>query len=207
MTGYVVAAVPLDSGGKLPVHIYGLHNWFGEQPLLGKQTSDLEYSCLTCVDVIGINRKIFDDAVLDEPDFMRFLLNLVCSRNRQSSEMLMLMRLGSSALRVLMSLAQFAEVQSCDVEGDVAEGVVDIPISQDQIANLCGVSRTLFSEYIQQLSKAGLLKVRYGAIELRCVEVWQSFASRQRARESLNSRQSIAELLIEMTQPASQCGA
>jgi CRP/FNR family cyclic AMP-dependent transcriptional regulator len=201
MTGYVVAGVPLESGGRLPVHIYGHHAWFGEQPLLGKQTSDLEYSCLTSVDVIGIKRKIFDEGLFSEPDFMRFLLDLVSLRNRQTSEMLMLMRLGCSSLRVMMTLAQFAEALNSNVDGEGSEDVVDIPISQDQIANLCGVSRTLFSEYIQQLSKAGFLKVRYGAIELKSVKAWKNFAHKQRAKERLSNRHSIDALLGDMALP------
>lgn len=191
----------------MPVHILGQHAWFGEQSLLSRQPSAMDYSCLTPVEVIGMDKMHLEAAFAQEPDFVRFLVGLVTWRVQQQSEMLMLMRLGSSSLRVVMGLAQLAEAirHDLDVPVDSADRV-EIPISQELIASLCGVSRTLFSEYLQHLVRAGWVKVRYGAIELKSPEVWQLFAQSQRARQRVANRPTIHDLLTEMSAAAEQAG-
>ncbi len=209
VTGYVAASTPIKGGKNLPVHIYGPQAWIGEQPLLNKQPTQFEYTCLTPVDVIGIPKKYFDQAILEEPDFVRFIATHLAWRAQQQSEMLMLMRLGSSPLRVIMGLAQFAEALGVGSESasiDINKSTVDIPITQNQIAALCGVSRTLFSEYLQHLARAGWLKVRYGGIELQSVETWRIFARKQRESPWLESRASLLELLEDMNLAQAELG-
>ncbi len=204
MSGYVAASVPLEKGGQMPVSVLGQHAWFGEQSLLSRQPSALDYSCLTPVEVIGMDKSFLEAAFEQEPDFVRFLVGLVTWRVQQQSEMLMLMRLGSSSLRVVMGLAQLAEAIRRDLDIPVdAEERVEIPISQELIASLCGVSRTLFSEYLQHLVRADWVKVRYGAIEMRRPDVWQLFAQSQRARQRVAHRPTIEDLLAEMEAAAS----
>jgi CRP/FNR family cyclic AMP-dependent transcriptional regulator len=209
MSGYVAASVPLDSAGRMPVHIFGQHTWFGEQSILSRSTSAMEYGCLTPVEVIGMDKIHLEAAFACEPDFVRFLVGLVTWRVQQHSEMLMLMRLGSSSLRVVMGLAQLAEAIRHGQEASPAQNVstmesVEIPIPQELIASLCGVSRTLFSEYLQHLARAGWVKVRYGAIELTSAETWRVFAQRQRESQRVVSRPSIESLLNELSAAASQ---
>lgn len=205
MSGYVAASVPLEKGGQMPVSVLGQHAWFGEQALLSQQPSPMDYSCLTSVEVIGMDKKLLEAAFAQEPDFVRFLVGLVTWRVQQQSEMLMLMRLGSSSLRVVMGLAQLAEAICRDLDLPAhAIQRVEIPISQELIASLCGVSRTLFSEYLQHLVRAGWVKVRYGAIEMNSPEVWQMFAQSQRIRQRVASRPTIEDLLAEMEAAAAQ---
>jgi len=209
MTGYVAASIPIAGGKPLPVHIYGPMTWFGEQPLLNKQPTQFEYNCLTAVEVIGMSKKYFDSAVLEEPDFVRYIATLLAWRAQQQSEMLMLMRLGSSPLRVVMGLAQYAEAWDCRLSStarSMQKEVVDIPITQSQIAALCGVSRTLFSEYLQHLARAGWLKVRYGGIELQSAETWRIFARKQRESQCVRSRTSLLELLDDMDSAQEELG-
>lgn len=209
MSGYVAASVPLEAGGQLPVHVLGQQAWFGEQSLLSQQPSAMDYRCLTPVEVIGMDKSLLDEAFSQEPDFVRFLVGLATWRVQQQSEMLMLMRLGSSSLRVVMGLAQLAEAIFYDLDlPATAWDKVEIPISQELIASLCGVSRTLFSEYLQHLVRAGWVKVRYGAIEMNQPEVWATFAQTQRVRPRVASRPSIEDLMAEMAaaQEASDVG-
>lgn len=201
ITGHVAAAVLVDKGGPMPVQVYGPHAWFGEQSLLTGQPSDLRYTCLSSVDVISMSKRCLDEALLSEPEFLRFLVGLVSWRVQQQMEMLTLMRLAYSPLRVLMALAQFAEAQryhagpvfaaECDPE-------LDIPIVQGQLACLCGVSRTLLSECLQHLARSGWVKLRYGVIELQMADTWRNFARRQRQRQHIVTRPSIADLLGEL---------
>lgn len=212
MSGYVAASVPTDSVGKMPMHILGQHAWFGEQEILSASVSAMEYSCLTPVRVIGMPETQLNEAFGREPDFVRFLVGLVNWRLQQHSEMLMCLRLGNSSMRVVMGLAQLAEALSIDRDfpqaaGDNAETSVEIPVSQELIASLCGVSRTVFSVYLQHLARAGWVKVRYGAIELRSAHAWRAFAQRQRQSQRVVSRPGIDFLLAELSSAAGQIDA
>jgi CRP/FNR family cyclic AMP-dependent transcriptional regulator len=201
ISGYVAATVPLDTRKRLPIHIYGLNEWFGEQSILTKLPSHFEYISITPVELISMPKKCFDKALLEDPRFLHFLLGLVAYRAKQSSDMLTLMRQGSSPLQVVMGLAHFVESSKKNINLLNSEGLkwtLDIPIPQNQIADYCGVSRTLFSEYIQHLALAGWLKVRYGGIELQSCETWAIFARKQRERKLVVSRPTMVELLQDM---------
>ena len=196
MTGFVAGAVPVQRGGRMLLHVYGPDAWFGEQALMDGQPSDLDYICLTPVEVICMSRPGLQAAMREEPDFSGALLQQMSWRARQHTGMLAMMRTGSSSLRLVMGLAQFAQAQSLQAAGQAPDGeVVDIPIGQDQMAALCGISRTLFSAGLQHLVKAGWVKVRYGAMELQSAQAWRIFAQRQRDSPGLNSRPSMVELL------------
>ncbi len=209
VSGFVAASVQLESGKRLPVHIFGQDEWFGEQSLLTNQSCHFDYTSLTPVELIAMPRSCFDKALLDDQAFAQFLLSLVAYRAQQHGDMLTLMRLGSSPLQVAMGLAQFVETSTQKMfSSSVAlfPNTVDIPISQHHLADYCGVSRTLFSEYIQHLSLAGWLKLRYGGIELKSVQTWRIFAQRQRKRKIVNSKPTIQDLLKDMSAANAEIG-
>jgi CRP-like cAMP-binding protein len=196
MTGYVAAGIPVQRGDRLPLHLFGPDAWFGEQALLDGQPSDLDYICLTPVEVIGMSQACLQEALRAEPGFSDALLQLMAWRARQHTTMLAVMRTGCMSMRLVMGLAQFAQAQSLQAADWAPDGdVVDIPIGQDQMAALCGVSRTLFSAGLQDLVKAGWVKVRYGAMQLQSAQAWRIFAQRQRDSPGLNRSPSMAELL------------
>jgi CRP-like cAMP-binding protein len=205
MTGYVTAAMPVLRGGRMPLHLYGPDAWFGEQALLDGQLSDLDYICLTPVEVIGMSQACLEEAMRAEPDFSGAVLQLMAWRASQHTAKLAVMRTGGTSLRLVMGLAQFAQAQSLQAAARAHDGeVVDIPVGQDQMAALCGVSRTLFSAGVQHLVKAGWVKVRYGGMELQSAQAWRVFAQHQRDSPGLNSRPSMAELLSALARARAQ---
>jgi CRP/FNR family cyclic AMP-dependent transcriptional regulator len=122
-------------------------------------------------------------------------------RVHKTSETLMLMKLGNPCLRVVMGLSQFAEALAYRSDRPPTIGFgegVEIPVSQGVLASLCGVSRTLFSEYVQQLANSGWLKISYGKLEILSVTTWHTFAHRQRERNLSNISPTVEELLEEL---------
>lgn len=201
ISGFVSASELLESGKQQPIMLQGRNTWFGEQSLLHKQPCLLNYISLTSVELITLSKKCFDLAVLEEPDFVRFLIRLVAGQSVQQSEMLTLMRLGRPPLCVVMGLAQFAESVRPDLthqKVNVTQQELDIPIGQQHFADLCGVSRTLFSEYVQHLARHGWLTLRYGGITLLSVPTWRLFARNYRERSFIPSKPTINDLLTDM---------
>ena len=203
MTGFVAAGEPMARGGMMPLHVHGPHAWFGEQALLGGQASQLDYVCMTQVELIGMRQSCLEDALREEPEFRRFMLQLLARRVEEQTEFQLLLRLGGMPLRVVMGLAQFALNQPKSFTAQFKpqpEDTVDISLSQDQIAAVCGVSRTLFSECLQKLAKAGWVKLRYGGMSLQSAAVWRLFARQWQQRQSSVRRQSMNELLSVLSQ-------
>ena len=203
MTGFVAAAEPMARGGMLPLQVHGPHHWFGEPALLGGQPGAVEYVCMTPVELIGMRQSCLMDALSEEPQFMRFMVQLLARRVEQHTELQLLLRLGGMSQRVVMGLAQFAVNQPHSFAAQwkqQPEDTVDIGLSQDQIAAVCGVSRTLFSECLQRLAKGGWVKLRYGGMSLQSATAWRLFARQWRQRLSSVRRQPMNELLDELSQ-------
>ncbi len=201
MTGFVAATEPMVRGGMMPLQVHGPHAWFGEPALLGGQASQVDYVCLTQVELIGMRQSCLEDALREEPEFRRFMLQLLARRVGQHTELQLLLRLGGMPLRIVMGLAQFAVSQPESFTAQFKphpEDAVDISLSQDQIAAVCGVSRTLLSECLQQLARGGWLKLRYGGMSLQKAAAWRVFVQKWQLRQSRVGRQSMDELLDEL---------
>lgn len=199
--GLVAAAIPTTNSQSTPISIYGKGSWFGEQPIINRKPSYAEYVCLVDTEVLALPATHFDQLFVDDAGFARHVAKLMAWRVQKTSETLMLMKLGNPCLRTVMGLAQFAEALAyrSDRPPTIPFGVgVEIPIPQTTLASLCGVSRTLFSEYVQQLAAASWLKISYSKLEILQISAWLGFASRQRERNFSNLNPSVAELLAEL---------
>jgi CRP-like cAMP-binding protein len=202
MTGYVAAAEPIARGGSLPLLLHGSHAWFGEEALLSGQAGQVDYVCMTPVELIGMPQSFLEDALREEPQFRQFMFQQLARRVEKHTELQLLLRLGGMPMRVVMGLAQFVVNQPNSFAAQrtpYPEDTVDISLSQDQIAAVCGVSRTLLSECLQRLARGGWVKLRYGGMSLQSAAAWRVFAQKWQLRQSRVGRQSMDELLDELS--------
>jgi CRP/FNR family cyclic AMP-dependent transcriptional regulator len=204
VTGLVSATVPLQEGGCMQINVYGRRTWFGEEALLNRYPSCLEYVCLSPVRAVSVPALDTLAAFQNEPDFSRYIALLMAWRSRQNSEMIVLMKQGSPHLRVVMGLALFAEALNYNSSRPPTHGLegpsLEIPVKQSVIASVCGVSRGMFSDAVQQLSAAGWLHVNYATLELRSPETWLRFSRQQRQARINITKPSMEELLQMMAQ-------
>lgn len=198
ITGLVSASVATSNSESTPLSIYGKGSWFGEQSIINRKPSFADYVCLTDTEVLTLPAASFDGLFVQEAQFARYVAKLMAWRVQKTAETLTLMKLGNPCLRVVMGLAQFAEALAYKSDRPPTIGFgegVEIPIPQSTLASLCGVSRTLFSEYVQQLALQGWLKISYGKLELLNIQTWHSFARSQRDNSVSHLNASIGELL------------
>jgi CRP/FNR family cyclic AMP-dependent transcriptional regulator len=201
--GLVSASIPTSNSESTPISIYGKGAWFGEQSIINRKPSFADYVCLSATEVLSLPAATFDALFGLEPNFARYVAKLMAWRVQKTSETLTLMKLGNPCLRVVMGLAQFAEALAYRSDRPPTIGFgegVEIPIAQNTLASLCGVSRTLFSEYVQQLAHNGWLKLSYGKLEILSINTWHAFARSQRERSVSTLNPTIAELLLELQQ-------
>ena len=206
ISGLVGASVPLQEGGCIQVNIYGPRTWFGEEPLLNRYPSSLDYVCLTPVRVVSISATDVMAAFNDQPEFARFVALLMAWRSRQHAERVVLVKQGSPALRVVMGLALFAVAMYYNSARPPTQGLdgasVEIPVKQSVVASVCGVSRSAFSELVQHLASAGFVRANYATLELLSIETWLRF-SRKYQKSRMNATKPTIEELMSLLQQES----
>jgi CRP/FNR family transcriptional regulator, cyclic AMP receptor protein len=201
VTGLVAAATPISEGHSAPISLYGDRSWFGEQSIINKKPNYADYVCLTPTDTLSLPAEVVHELLEEEPQFATYIAKLMAWRAQKASEMLMLMKLGNPALRVVMGLSQFIEALAYNSERPPTIGFgdsIELPLKQSAIASLCGVSRSTFSEIVQQLAVNGWLRLAYGQIEILSHNSWHRFSQKQRTRSFSNLSPTLDELLQDL---------
>ena len=201
ISGLVTASVESPNGALMPISIYGEGSWFGEQSIINRKTSYADFVCLASTDVMSISSEIVLELMETQPSFALYLTRLMAWRVQKTSEMLMLMKFGNPCLRVVMGLSQFAEALFYHSDRPPTVGFgqgVEIPVKQKLLADLCGVSRTIFSEFVQKLAAEGWLAISYGKLEILSLPNWHRFSQKQRERQINDLNPTFEELLIEL---------
>jgi len=201
ISGLVAASLESPHGTLMPISIYGEGSWFGEQSIISRKTSYANFVCLSSTEVMSISSDIVLELMENEPTYALYLTRLMAWRVQNTSEMLMIMKFGNPCLRVVMGLSQFAEglFYHSDRPPTIGYGQgVEIPVKQKLLADLCGVSRTIFSEFVLRLAAAGWLSISYGKLEILQLQNWHQFAKKQRERKLSELEPSIEELLLEL---------
>lgn len=203
VSGIVASTVPIGDNGRVPIMVYGQYAWFGEQAILDYKPSYLEYVCLNDVDVVRLPTDVLLALLRQEVALAGFLARTSAWHAHSNMEMLVLRKLGTPAVRVVMGLTQVAEGlmsqrEYSPIKGDVAS----LPLKQEVLAQLCGVSRTTFSECVHMLQGSEWLSIGYNNLSLLSMEVWHHVARKLRARIGLASKLSINDLIKELDQAA-----
>jgi len=197
----VAASLESPRGAMMPISIYGEGSWFGEQSIINRKTSYADFVCLSPTEVMSISSDIVLELMESQPSFALYLTRLMAWRVQKTSEMLMLMKFGNPCLRVVMGLSQFAEALFYHSDRPPTVGFgqgVEIPVKQKVLADLCGVSRTIFSEFAQKLAAEGWLSISYGKLEILSLQNWHKFSNIQRERKLNELNPTFEELLKEL---------
>jgi len=203
ISGLIAASLESSTGHVMPISIYGEGSWYGEQSIINRKSSYADFVCLTPTEVMSISSAIVLELMESQPAFALYLTRLMAWRVQKTSETLMLMKLGNPCLRVVMGLSQFAEALNYHSDRPPTVGFgqgVEIPVKQKTLADLCGVSRTVFSEHVQKLAAAGWLSISYGKLEILSLQNWLRFSNKQRERKFTDLNPSFEELLAELKQ-------
>ena len=151
ITGLVCASVTTEASEATPIALYGEESWFGGFSVLNKKPAYANFISMVPTDVLTLPAQLVLELLDVEQGFAANVAKMMSWRAQKTSEMLMMMKLGNPCLRVVMGICQFGESLAYRSERPptigYGEGVV-IPLTQDLLASLCGVSRTRFSEFV-----------------------------------------------------------
>lgn len=195
MSGMVGKSIPAGKNCAVPLEVYGAGSWFGEQAMLSGLPSMADYTCLVDTDSLVLPRQVVDNLLRAEPAFGEHLARLVCHRLVTSSEALALHKTGTSCAKVVIGLAQLAVALNADYEEARRRDKTLIPIPQGALAAICGVSRTVFSNFVLQLEKKGWIALSYGGAEFLQMGQWLALLQAQRADPHTNSMGTVEQIL------------
>jgi CRP-like cAMP-binding protein len=199
MSGAVIGAVEFPGRGMTAVELYGERSWFGGLSVLAEEPSTLCFSAVTEVQLLKLPADLMLDAMAREPLFSKKLCQMIAMQSLRQSESLMLHKVGGLGLRILFGIAALVEALSetlRPITEPSGEGRFEMPVNQTQMAWLCGVSRTVISQHLQQLERGGWIRVKYGGLEFESLRDWSELLKRIRLNASIFLSASLEQILL-----------
>jgi CRP/FNR family cyclic AMP-dependent transcriptional regulator len=150
-------------GKELVLNIIDRGGLFGEIAVLDGQPRSADAVALEESEVLVLERARLLPFLTANPEIPTRLIGVLCQRLRQTSEALEDALLRDAPSRVARGLLRLAGTFG---KPEASRLRIDIKLSQQQIANLIGISRESTNKYIVDWSRAGYLQVDNGLITI-----------------------------------------
>lgn len=158
--GRVAIRMTTPLGEVATVNIVGAGAAFGELALI---VDDARRSAtavaLEPTETLSLRRDAFEEAVAADPAVLRFLVHALADRVRQLSADLLEAMYVPAETRVLRRLAALARLYPATTGGAVV-----IPLTQDDVASLAGVSRPTTNRVLRAAEERGVVALGRGRI-------------------------------------------
>ncbi len=172
LRGGIKASSLRPDGKEAILAVLEAGNWFGEISLIDRQPRTHDATAVGEAEVLALPRAAFD-ALMRRPAFALAISRLLAARVRTLYGMVEDATLRSTRARVarrLLLLAHGDATQAAD-----ARPVV--PVSQEALAMMLGVSRQTLSKELQLLVQAGAVVLGYGRIEIASAQRLEQFGA------------------------------
>ena len=147
--------------------------WLGESALLGDGRWPFDVIATRAGEIGLLPRAVFDALLATSLAFNRVLLGQLNARLRQFAQRCEYDRLHHTREHVVHCLAELFDPWLCPGTG------AHLALSQDEVANLAGVSRPTANRALHELESMGLLSVGYGQITVHDPQALQRLAALQ----------------------------
>jgi CRP/FNR family cyclic AMP-dependent transcriptional regulator len=144
--------------------------WFGEGSALKGEPRPYAVVAIRDSHVAFMPRDTLNWLIDENPGFARWVINQLNARLAHYVAMVENSRLHDMTARVSYALSELFNPQLYPVTGR------ELGISQEEIARLCGLSRQNVNRELHKLEEAGLLKVRYGVVEIIDLQGLKNFS-------------------------------
>ncbi len=190
----------------IPANIHGLGTWLGGGEMLNPPIAGQDYLCLAPTRLLIIPQQVALEAFEKDAEFSRYIARQQAWRKHWQADMRYLLTAADPAARVVFGLAMLAEALHCSYSHlavDLPDSPLVIPVNQTLLANLCCVSRGVFSSTAQQLADAAVLQVNYASTRLLSTKVWMNLSRQYRQDKAACGQLSIEQMLLLMVRGAS----
>ena len=146
-------------------------NWFGEISLLDRQPRTHDATAIVESEVLVLPRAAFD-RMMKRPAFALAVCRMLAARVRSLYGMVEDATLRSTRARVARRLLLLARGDATQA----SEPRPVVPVSQEALAMMLGVSRQTLSKELQGMVQAGAVSLGYGRIEITSFPTLQGMA-------------------------------
>jgi len=155
--GRVALRVTTPLGDTVTLRILGPGAVFGELALLDPAPRNATVVALERTHTLSLHRDHFDDMRRHHPEVDRVLIDSLVAEVRRLSIQLLQALYVPVPRRVELRLLDLVQQY-----GDDRGGPVDIPLTQEDLAELCGASRTTVNKVLRDLEQDSLVTVSRG---------------------------------------------
>lgn len=173
VSGSIKASSLREDGKEAILVVLEAGNWFGEISLIDQQPRTHDATALDDVEVLALPRAAFD-ALMKRPAFSHAICRMLAARVRSLYGMVEDATLRSTRARVarrLLLLARGDATQAADARAEV-------PVSQEQLAMMLGITRQTLSKELKALVDAKAIRLGYGRIEIGSVRKLEEMSAR-----------------------------
>ena len=147
-------------------------NWFGELSLIDRQPRTHDATAVGEAEVLAVPRSAFD-RLMKRPAFALAVCRMLAGRVRSLYGMVEDATLRSTRARVARRLLLLARGDATQAR----EARPVVPVSQEALAMMLGVSRQTLSKELQALSQAGAVHLGYGRIAITAPELLEQLGA------------------------------
>lgn len=172
LAGGIKASSLREDGKEAILVVLEPGNWFGEISLLDGLPRTHDATAIADSEVLVLPRAAFD-RLMRRPAFAQAVCRMLAARVRSLYGMVEDATLRSTRARVARRLLLLARGDATQAH----EPRPVVPVSQEALAMMLGLSRQTLSKELQAMVRAGAVGLGYGRIEIRSVEKLQGFGA------------------------------
>lgn len=161
VSGRIKASSLREDGKEAILVVLEAGNWFGEISLIDGRPRTHDATALGAIEVLALPRASFD-ALMHRAEFAQAMCRLFAVRMRMLYGMVEDVTLRTTRARIARRLLLLARGDA--TQAGAARRVV--PISQEALAMMLGITRQTLNKELKALVAAGALAVGYGRIEI-----------------------------------------
>jgi CRP-like cAMP-binding protein len=161
VSGGIKASSLREDGKEAILAVLEAGNWFGEISLIDRQPRTHDATALGEAEVLALPRAAFD-RLMKRPAFALAVCRMLAGRVRSLYGMVEDATLRSTRARVARRLLLLARGDATQAR----EARPVVPVSQEALAMMLGLSRQTLSKELQGLQQAGAVQLGYGRIEI-----------------------------------------
>jgi CRP/FNR family cyclic AMP-dependent transcriptional regulator len=159
LDGNIRISVPSPEGKEIVLAIIQPGEVFGEIALLDGADRTADAVTMDDCEILVLERRDFIPFLHGHPDACLRLLEVLCQKLRQTSQLLEEALFLEGPSRLAKRLVHLAETFG----KPVADGIrIDLQLSQQHLGNLVGMSRESMNKHLRQWREAGLIQMREG---------------------------------------------
>lgn len=159
LRGRVKVCTHSEDGRELVLNLFNPGDLFGEIAFLDQSERSADAVALDDCDLLVLERRDFTPFLQSHPEACMRLLGVLCQRVRRTSQFLEEVLFEEGPIRLAKRLVYLADVFGQPTERGIR---IDIPLSQQQLGNVVGMSRESINKQLRLWHAEGLVEWDHG---------------------------------------------